>query len=64
MLFKGISDLELWQPFSSVEHNHLCNLVEGIMRNNSVNYFEFGSVVQEKMSFKRFLIWSSGRPPV
>ena len=26
--------------------------------------FEFGSVVQEKMSFKRFLIWSSGNPPV
>ena len=30
-------------------------LLEGIMRNNSVNYFEFGPVVQE-MSFKRFLI--------
>ena len=27
-------------------------LVEGIMRNNSVNYFEFGRVFQEKMSFK------------
>ena len=25
--------------------------------------FEFGSVVQE-MLFKRFLIWSSGSPPV
>ena len=33
------------------------------MRNNSVKLFEFGSVVQE-MSFKRFLIWSSGSPPV
>ena len=33
------------------------------MRNSSVNYFEFGSEVQEKMSFKRFLIWSSGDPP-
>ena len=33
------------------------------MRNNSVNYFEFHSVVQE-MSFKRFLIRSSGSPPV
>ena len=33
------------------------------MRNNSVNYFEFGSVVQE-ISFKRFPIWSSGSPPV
>ena len=33
------------------------------MRNNSVSYFEFGSVVQE-MSFKRLLIRSSGSPPV
>ena len=32
------------------------------MRNNSVKLFEFGPVVQEEMSFKRFLIWSSGRP--
>ena len=31
-------------------------LVEELMR----NYFEFGPVVQEEMSFKRFLIWSSG----
>ena len=27
------------------------------------NYFEFGPVVQEDMSFKRFLILSSGSPP-
>ena len=33
------------------------------MRNYSVIFFEFGSVVQE-MSFKRFLIWSSGSPAV
>ena len=26
MPFKGISYLELWQPFCSVEQNHLCNL--------------------------------------
>ena len=25
MLFKDISYLELWQPFSSVERSHLCN---------------------------------------
>ena len=25
---------------------------------------KFGSVVQEEMSFKRLLIWSSGGPPV
>ena len=25
MLFKDISYLELWQPLSSAERNHLCN---------------------------------------
>ena len=34
------------------------------MKNNSVKLFEFGSAGQEEMSFKRFLIWSSGSPPV
>ena len=106
MQFKGLSYLELWQPFCSAEHNHLCNfgrryqeeqfceiilnlgqwfrrcllkkflsgalqrsiticviLVEGIKRNNSVN-FEFESVIQKEMSFKKILIWSSGDPPV
>ena len=28
------------------------------------NFFEIGPVVKEEMSFKRFLIWSSGGPPV
>ena len=27
--FKGISYLELWQPFCSVEHNHLRNFGRG-----------------------------------
>ena len=34
------------------------------MRNNSVKLFELGPMVQEEMSFKRFLIWSCGSPPV
>ena len=29
MPFKGISYLELWQPFCSGEHNHLCNFGRG-----------------------------------
>ena len=29
MLFKGISYLELWQPFCSTEHKHLCNFGRG-----------------------------------
>ena len=37
----------------TIERNHLCNLVEGITRNNSVKLFEFGPVVQE-ISLKDF----------
>ena len=29
MLFKDISYLELWQPFCSAEHNHLCKFGRG-----------------------------------
>ena len=29
MSFKGISYLELWQPFCSAEHDHLCNFGRG-----------------------------------
>ena len=39
MAFKGISYLELWQPFCSAECNHLPILVEGIKRNKSVKLF-------------------------
>ena len=38
--------------------------VEGIIRNNNVKLFEFGSVVQEEMLFKIFVNWSPGRPSV
>ena len=41
MSFKDISYLELWQPFVQWSGTICANLVEGIMRNNSVNYFEF-----------------------
>ena len=34
------------------------------MGNIQVKFMKFGPVVQEEMSFKRFLIWSSGNPPV
>ena len=39
MPFKDISYLELKQPFCSAQQNHLCNLVEGIIWNNSVKLF-------------------------
>ena len=58
------SNLELWQPFCSAEQNHLCNFGRGCYEEHILwNYFKFGPMVQE-MSFKRFLIWSSGSPPV
>ena len=40
-------------------------LVEGSLRNNSIKkYFEFRPVVQEEITFKRCLTWSSGSHPV
>ena len=57
MPFKGISYLELWQPFCSVECNHLCNFGRGYYEEQFcaiiLNYG--GSVVQEKTSLKDFL---------
>ena len=43
MLFKDISYVELWQPFSSAELNHLCNFGRGHYEEFLRNYFEFGS---------------------
>ena len=51
-------------PFVQWSVNFCAISVEGIKRNNSENYFEFGSVVQEQMSFKIFLTGSLGNPPV
>ena len=59
MPFKGISYLELWQPFCSAERNHLCNFGRG--------YYEeqFREIIWVSgQSFKRVLIWSSCGPPV
>ena len=64
MLFKYISYLKLWQPFCSAERNYLCNFGRGHYEEQFCSYFEFGPVVQEEMSVKRFPIWSSGCPHV
>ena len=61
MSFKDISYLKLWQPLCSVNWNHLCNIGR---RHHTEQFCEFGSAVQEEIMFKRFLIWSSGGPPV
>ena len=43
-----------------MEHNHLCILVNDFMRKDSMKLLlEFGSVVQDEMSFKKYL---SGAP--
>ena len=67
MLFKDISYPELWWPFCSAERNNLClfNFGRGYPEEQFYKkYFEFGPVVQEEITFERFLIWSSGSPPV
>ena len=45
MPFKGISCLDIWQPFCSAECSHLCN---------------FGRVYYEEQFCYFFLIWVSG----
>ena len=55
-MFKDNTYLELWQPFFQQNGIICAFFVEGIMRNNSVKYFEFGPVVKEDISLKRFLI--------
>ena len=51
--------------FCSAERNHLCFFGSGHYEEQFLwNYFEFEPVVQEAMSLKRFLIWSSGSHPV
>ena len=49
-------------PFVQQSATSCAIFVEGIIRNNSVNYFKFGPMVHEAL-FKGF-IWSSGSPPV
>ena len=64
MPFNDISHLEFWQPFCSVEKNHLCNFDRGCYEEQFCEIISIlGQKVQEKMWLKRFLIWSSGSPP-
>ena len=61
MSFKYISYLELWWPFCSAEQNHLCNFGRGHYEEQFCEIILTGLVVQ---MFKRFLMWSTGGPPV
>ena len=62
MLFKDISNLELWQPLCSADRNHYAILAEGIMRNNSVKLLNLDLWFRRKCRLKVFLIWISGSP--
>ena len=60
MSFKDISYPELWQPLCSVEQDHLCNSIEGIMRNNYVMLFlNVDQWFRRRCHLKIFLIKSS-----
>ena len=64
MLFKDISYLELWQPFCSAELNHLCNFGRGCYEEQfCVIILNLGQWFRRGCRL-RFLIWSSGGPPV
>ena len=54
--------LDIWQPLCSVERNHLCNFGRGYLEEQFCEIIL--NLVQEEMWFKRFIIWSSGGPPV
>ena len=57
MLFKGISYLELWQPFCSVRRNHLCNFGKGCYEVQFCEIiFNLGQWVKKKCRLKIFLI--------
>ena len=46
-----------------LKRNHLCNFGRGYPEEQFCEIIlNFGPVIQVKMSFKRFLIWSSGGP--
>ena len=48
-----------------MDQNHLCKFGRGYQEEQFCEIiFEFGPVVQEEMSFKIVLVWSSGSPPV
>ena len=60
---KDISYLELWQPFTSVDLNHMCNI--GIRHHKDQSCEIILNLDQwfgRKCRLKVFLIWSSGSP--
>ena len=64
MPFKGISYLELWQPFCSAEGNYLCNFGRGYYEEQFCEIILNLGQWFRRRNLKRFLILSSGGPPV
>ena len=65
MPFKGISCLELLQPFCSVERNHLRNFRRGYYEKQFCEIIlNLGQWFRSRCRLKIFLIWGSGDPPV
>ena len=61
MLFKDISNLELWPPFCSAELNHLCNFGRGYHEETFCEIIlNFDQWFRRRCILKIFLIWSSG----
>ena len=59
MPFKDISYLELWQPFGSVEQNHLCNFGRGCNEEQFCKILNLGQWFRRRiLSFKRFPLWT------
>ena len=55
MLFKGISYLELWQPFCSAERNHLCIFGRGYPEEQFCEIMNLGQWFRRKCCLKHFL---------
>ena len=64
MLFKCISDLELWQPFCSAEHNHLFNFSRGYYEKQLCEIILNLSQWFRRTWLSKIYIWCSGGPPV
>ena len=66
MPFKGITYLEFWQPFCSLEHNHLCNFDRGYFEEQFCEIMlNLGHWFRRRCGLKDFLSGSlAGGPPV
>ena len=63
MSLKHISYTELWQPFRSVEWNHLCNFGRGYYEKQFCEIIlNLDQWFRRRCLFTIFLIWSSGGP--